>query len=119
MKRETYQHELRLQIDEKRRLATLRDEQERHERELENRRLEQQLMRMREEQAQEDQRRQSRNELVGVLGSGIVARFNFLPFQRCDDTVTICCVEKRNCTRCNDRGAVTQTRKAPIWTRLV
>ncbi|XP_066143688.1 uncharacterized protein [Euwallacea fornicatus] len=64
LKREAYQHELRLQIEEKRRLTAMRDEQERRERELENRRLEQQLMRMREEQMQEDQRRQRRNELM-------------------------------------------------------
>lgn len=64
LKRESYQHELRMQIEEKRHLAALREEQERRERDLENCRLEQQLLRMREEQAQEDQRRQRRTELV-------------------------------------------------------
>ncbi|XP_050296246.1 uncharacterized protein LOC126736080 isoform X2 [Anthonomus grandis grandis] len=64
LKRESYQHELRLQIEEKRHLTALREDQERRERELENRRLEQQLLRMREEQAQEDQRRQRRTELM-------------------------------------------------------
>lgn len=64
LKREAYQHDLRLQIEEKRHLAAMREEQERRERDLENRRLEQQLMRMREEQYQEEQRRQRRNELV-------------------------------------------------------
>ncbi|XP_030745576.1 uncharacterized protein LOC115874533 isoform X2 [Sitophilus oryzae] len=63
MKREAYQRELRLQIEEKRRLQSMRDEQERRERELENRRLEQQLLRMQEEQAVEEQRRQHRSEL--------------------------------------------------------
>uniref|UniRef100_A0AAR5QFI7 Uncharacterized protein n=1 Tax=Dendroctonus ponderosae TaxID=77166 RepID=A0AAR5QFI7_DENPD len=64
LKREAYQHDLRLQIEEKRHLAAMREEQERRERDLENRRLEQQLMRMREEQFQEEQRRQRRNELM-------------------------------------------------------
>lgn len=49
IKREIYQNELRLQIEEKRRLATMREEQERKEQELENKRLEQQLLRMQEE----------------------------------------------------------------------
>ncbi|CAH1121925.1 unnamed protein product [Ceutorhynchus assimilis] len=64
IKRETYQQELRLQIEEKRHLAALRDEQERRERDLEQRRLEQQLLRMREEEVEEDQRRQRRTELM-------------------------------------------------------
>ncbi|GJQ79137.1 hypothetical protein Trydic_g5390 [Trypoxylus dichotomus] len=55
LKRETYQQELRNQIEEKRRLTELRQEQERREQERENRRLEQQLLRMQEEQLREEQ----------------------------------------------------------------
>ncbi|XP_044746342.1 uncharacterized protein LOC123307918 isoform X2 [Coccinella septempunctata] len=61
-KRETYNHELRLQIEEKRRLQAMKDEQERREQELENRRLEQQLLRMQEEALNDDHR--SRDEPV-------------------------------------------------------
>lgn len=63
IKREIYQNELRLQIEEKRRLATMREEQERKEQELENKRLEQQLLRMQEEQLRDEQRR-NRRDLV-------------------------------------------------------
>lgn len=63
LKREVYQAELRMQIEEKRRMAALRDEQERREQELENRRLEQQLLRMQEEELME-QRRSRRDEQV-------------------------------------------------------
>ncbi|XP_068894989.1 inner centromere protein-like isoform X2 [Tenebrio molitor] len=62
IKRENYQKELRLQIEEKRRLQAMREEQERREQELENKRLEQQLLRMREEQAVEEQRRCRRDD---------------------------------------------------------
>ncbi|XP_063905326.1 trichohyalin isoform X2 [Zophobas morio] len=62
IKRDNYQRELRLQIEEKRRLQAMREEQERREQELENRRLEQQLLRMQEEQAVEEQRRCRRDE---------------------------------------------------------
>lgn len=61
IKREIYQNELRLQIEEKRRLATMREEQERKEQELENKRLEQQLLRMQEEQLRDEQRRNRRD----------------------------------------------------------
>ncbi|XP_076266982.1 uncharacterized protein LOC143200446 isoform X2 [Rhynchophorus ferrugineus] len=64
LKREAYQRELRIQIEEKRHLQAMREEQERRERELENRRLEQQLLRMQEEQAAEEQRRAHRSELL-------------------------------------------------------
>lgn len=64
LKRETYQHELRLQIEEKRHLHAMRDDQERRERELENKRLEQQVLRMQEEQMVEEQRRARRNDLM-------------------------------------------------------
>jgi hypothetical protein len=64
IKRENYQKELRLQIEEKRRLQAMREEQERREQELENKRLEQQLLRMREEQAVEEQRRCRRDDQV-------------------------------------------------------
>jgi hypothetical protein len=64
VKRENYQKELRLQIEEKRRLQAMREEQERREQELENKRLEQQLLRMREEQAVEEQRRCRRDDQV-------------------------------------------------------
>lgn len=56
LKREAYQLELRQQIDEKRRLTALRDEQDRREQELENRRFEQQLLKMQEEQYLEHNR---------------------------------------------------------------
>lgn len=62
LKRELYQAELRQQIEEKRRLAALREEQDRREQELENRRLEQQLLRMQEEQIRDEQRRNRRDE---------------------------------------------------------
>ncbi|XP_050498369.1 uncharacterized protein LOC114337039 isoform X7 [Diabrotica virgifera virgifera] len=55
LKRDAYQRELRLQIEEKRRLQQMREEQERRERDLENKRLEQQLLRMQEERMIEDQ----------------------------------------------------------------
>lgn len=61
LKRESYQNELRLQIEEKRRLQLMREEQERREQELENRRLEQQLLRMQEEQLIDEQRRSRRH----------------------------------------------------------
>lgn len=64
LKRETYQHELRLQIEEKRHLHAMRDDQERRERELENKRLEQQVLRMQEEQMVEEQRRARRDDLM-------------------------------------------------------
>ncbi|XP_023013916.2 uncharacterized protein isoform X4 [Leptinotarsa decemlineata] len=62
LKRDAYQYELRLQIEEKRRLQQMRDEQERREQELENKRLEQQLLRMQEERAIDEQRRNCRDE---------------------------------------------------------
>ncbi|KYB26386.1 trichohyalin isoform X1 [Tribolium castaneum] len=62
IKRDNYQRELRLQIEEKRHLQAMREEQERREQELENKRLEQQLLRMQEEQAIEEQRRCRRDE---------------------------------------------------------
>lgn len=62
MKREIYQTELRNQIEEKRHLAALREEQDRREQELENRRLEQQLLRMQDEQIRDEQRRNRRDE---------------------------------------------------------
>ncbi|XP_071054427.1 uncharacterized protein [Onthophagus taurus] len=62
LKREAYQQELRMQIEEKRRLVELREEQERIEQERENRRLEQQLIRMQEEQIREEQIRAIRDE---------------------------------------------------------
>lgn len=65
LKRDTYQRELRLQIEEKRRFQAMREEQDRREQELENRRLEQQLLRMQEEEAIEEQRRCRRDEQVG------------------------------------------------------
>ncbi|CAH1114549.1 unnamed protein product [Psylliodes chrysocephalus] len=55
MKRDAYQRELRLQIEEKRMMQQMREEQERRERDLENKRLEQQLLRMQEERLVEDQ----------------------------------------------------------------
>ncbi|XP_045478509.1 uncharacterized protein LOC123683471 isoform X2 [Harmonia axyridis] len=61
-KRELYNHELRLQIEENRRLQLMKDEQERREQELENKRLEQQLLRMQEEALSDDLR--SRDEPV-------------------------------------------------------
>ncbi|KAK4885453.1 hypothetical protein RN001_001724 [Aquatica leii] len=63
LKREVYQAELRQQIEEKRRLAALREEQERRERELENRRFEQQLLKMQEEQYREEQYRTQKNQM--------------------------------------------------------
>ncbi|XP_031329457.1 uncharacterized protein LOC116160408 isoform X2 [Photinus pyralis] len=63
LKREAYQLELRQQIEEKRRLAALRDEQDRREQELENRRFEQQLLKMQEEQYREDQYRTQKNQM--------------------------------------------------------
>ncbi|KAG5879520.1 hypothetical protein JTB14_029887, partial [Gonioctena quinquepunctata] len=62
LKRDTYQRELRLQIEEKRRLQQVRDDQERREQDLENKRLEQQLLRMQEERAIDEQRRSRRDE---------------------------------------------------------
>ncbi|XP_057666896.1 trichohyalin-like isoform X4 [Diorhabda carinulata] len=62
LKREAYQRELRLQIEEKRRLQQMREEQEMKERELENKRLEQQLLRMQEERMIEEQFREHRQE---------------------------------------------------------
>ncbi|KAJ8934131.1 hypothetical protein NQ314_013590 [Rhamnusium bicolor] len=62
LKRESYQHELRMQIEEKRRLQHLREEQERREQDLENRRLEQQLLRIQEERMVEEQKRNRRDE---------------------------------------------------------
>lgn len=62
LKRELYQAELRNQIEEKRHLAALREEQDRREQELENRRLEQQLLRMHDEQIRDEQRRNRRDE---------------------------------------------------------
>ncbi|XP_018561742.1 trichohyalin-like [Anoplophora glabripennis] len=62
LKQEVYQHELRLQIEEKHRLQQMRVEQERREQELGNRRLEQQLLRMQEERMIEEQRRSRRDE---------------------------------------------------------
>ncbi|KAK9891197.1 hypothetical protein WA026_013511 [Henosepilachna vigintioctopunctata] len=53
-KRETYNYELRMQIEEKRRLQAIKDEQDRREQELENKRLEQQLLRMQEEALVDD-----------------------------------------------------------------
>lgn len=69
IKCENYQHELRMQIEEKRRLQAMREEQERREQELANRRLEQQLLRIHEEQAAEEQRRSRRDEQVSYLSS--------------------------------------------------
>ncbi|XP_017781895.1 PREDICTED: trichohyalin isoform X2 [Nicrophorus vespilloides] len=63
IKREIYQNELRLQIEEKRRIVAMREEQERREQELENRRLEQQLLRMQEEQLRDEQRRNRREQM--------------------------------------------------------
>ncbi|KAF5307199.1 hypothetical protein FQR65_LT00715 [Abscondita terminalis] len=63
LKREVYQAELRQQIEEKRRLAAIRDEQERRERELENRRFEQQLLKMQEEQYREEQYITQKNQM--------------------------------------------------------
>ncbi|XP_056648115.1 trichohyalin isoform X3 [Diorhabda sublineata] len=62
LKREAYQRELRLQIEEKRRLQQMREEQEMKERELENKRLEQQLLRMQEERMIEEQFREHKQE---------------------------------------------------------
>ncbi|KAJ8925851.1 hypothetical protein NQ315_009703 [Exocentrus adspersus] len=62
LKCESYQHELRMQIEEKRRLQLMRDEQERREQEVANRRLEQQLLRMQEERMIEEQKRSHRDE---------------------------------------------------------
>lgn len=64
MKRETYQAELRQQIEEKRKIATFKQEQEKREQELENRKLELQILRMQEEQFRDDQRRSRRDEQV-------------------------------------------------------
>ncbi|KAL3289211.1 hypothetical protein HHI36_003645 [Cryptolaemus montrouzieri] len=53
-KRDAYNYELRLQIEDNRRMKAIKDEQDRREQELENRRLEQQLLRMQEEALVDD-----------------------------------------------------------------
>ncbi|KAF5302016.1 hypothetical protein FQA39_LY10486 [Lamprigera yunnana] len=63
LKRETYQAELRQQIEEKKRLSALRNEQERRERDVENRRFEQQMLKMQEEQYREEQYRVHKNQM--------------------------------------------------------
>lgn len=58
-KREMYNRELQIQIEEKRRMQAMRDEQDRKEQELENRRLQQQLLRMQEEAMADSPRSES------------------------------------------------------------
>ncbi|KAL1501199.1 hypothetical protein ABEB36_006573 [Hypothenemus hampei] len=98
LKREAYQRELRLQIEEKRQLAALREKQDRRERELENRRLERQLVRMRDEQTQDEQWRQRRNELMRRHSDDLLRRKTELhelnrPWRRHADSESVCVLD--------------------------